>query len=178
VILLEVDLNSPSLSRKLNVNSTSGMSDYLLGHKEPEEIINKTAYENLFIISAGPLPKNPAELLMNGRIQDLLSYLDEIFDYILIDTAPVSPVTDAYILSAYCDTTLYIIRHEYTPKVFIQRLDENNKINQLKNIALVFNGVHSRGFFKNNYGYGYGYGYMYNEKKGSKYTRSQASNPG
>jgi tyrosine-protein kinase Etk/Wzc len=174
VILLELDLNAPSLSRKLNVNAVSGMSDYLLGTKEPEEIINKTAYDNLFIISAGPLPKNPAELLMNGKIQDLLSYLDEIFDYVLIDTAPVSPVTDAYILSAYCDTTLYIVRHEYTPKVFIQRLDENNKINQLKNIAIVFNGVHSRGFFKSNYGYGYGYGYMYNEKKGSTYSRPQA----
>jgi tyrosine-protein kinase Etk/Wzc len=164
VVLLELDLNRPKLSINLNVNNDKGISDFLLGTKDPEEIIKRTdTHENLFIIPSGPLPDNPSELLMNGKIEDLLDFLNGIFDYIIVDIAPVGPVTDAYVLSSLCDVTLYVIRHKYTPKVFVERLDENNKIKKLKNIALVFNGILPRGFGKNNYGYGYGYGHEYNQ---------------
>src|ERR1051326_3159620 len=74
------------------------------------------------------------------------------------DTAPVGLLSDAYVLSSYCDATLYVVRHNHTRKVSIQRLDENKKINELKNMAIVFNGIRSRGFGNNGYGYGYGYG--------------------
>jgi capsular exopolysaccharide synthesis family protein len=165
VILLELDLNRPVLSTIFNVTNEQGISNYLLGNKEPEEIIKRTsAHENLFFISSGPLPNNPAELLLNGRVQELLTYLDTIFDYIILDTAPVTPVTDAYILSSFCDITLYIIRHKYTPKIFIQKLEQTNKIKRLRNIAILFNGISSRGFRKDNYGYRYGYGYVYDDK--------------
>jgi tyrosine-protein kinase Etk/Wzc len=164
VVLLELDLNRPKLSINLNVNNDKGISDFLLGTKDLEEIIKRTdTHENLFIIPSGPLPDNPSELLMNGKIEDLLDFLNGIFDYIIVDIAPVGPVTDAYVLSSLCDVTLYVIRHKYTPKVFVERLDENNKIKKLKNIALVFNGILPRGFGKNNYGYGYGYGHEYNQ---------------
>ncbi len=164
VVLLELDLNRPRLSINLNINNDKGISDYLLGTKDPEEIIRRTdTHENLFIIPSGPLPDNPSELLMNGKIEDLLDFLNGIFDYIIVDIAPVGPVTDAYVLSPLCDVTLYVIRHKYTPKIFVERLDENNKIKKLKNIALVFNGILPRGFGKNNYGYGYGYGHEYNQ---------------
>ncbi len=164
VVLLELDLNRPKLSINLNINNDKGISDYLLGTKDPEEIVRRTdTHENLFIIPSGPLPDNPSELLMNGKIEDLLDFLNGIFDYIIIDIAPVGPVTDAYVLSPLCDVTLYVIRHKYTPKVFVERLDENNKIKKLKNIALVFNGILPRGFGKTSYGYGYGYGHEYNQ---------------
>ncbi|MEO6000841.1 MAG: polysaccharide biosynthesis tyrosine autokinase [Chitinophagaceae bacterium] len=164
VILLELDLNRPKLSINLSVTNDRGISDYLLGTRDPEEIIKRTdIHENLFIIPSGPLPDNPSELLMNGKIEDLMDFLNGIFDYIIVDIAPVGPVTDAYVLSTLCDVTLYIIRHKYTPKIFVERMDENNKIKKLKNVALVFNGILPRGFSKNNYGYGYGYGHEYNQ---------------
>ncbi|HZG25544.1 MAG TPA: polysaccharide biosynthesis tyrosine autokinase, partial [Chitinophagaceae bacterium] len=164
VILLELDLNRPQLSINLNVTNDKGISDFLLGDKDPEEIIKRTdVNENLFIISSGLLPENPSELLMNGKIEELLDFLGGHFYYILVDIARVGPVTDAYVLSHLCDVTLYVVRHKYTPKVFIERLDDNNKIKKLKNIALVFNGILPRGFGKNNYGYGYGYGHEYNQ---------------
>jgi tyrosine-protein kinase Etk/Wzc len=141
------------------------LTEYLLNQSGAEEIIRGTdLHENLFLISAGYLPRNPSELLMNGRIEELLNYLDGAFDYIVIDTAPVSPVTDAYILSPLCSATLFVIRHKYTPKVFVQRIDENNKINELNNMAIVFNGIQSRGFGSKKYGYGYGYGYIHKDK--------------
>ncbi|HEU4472144.1 MAG TPA: polysaccharide biosynthesis tyrosine autokinase [Flavisolibacter sp.] len=167
VVLLDCDLNNPSLNKKLGIgNGLSGVTEYLQDEAEADGIINRSGlHENLFFIPAGSLPRNPAELIMNGRIEDLLNYLDATFDYIVVDTAPVSPVTDAYMISPYCDATLFVVRHGYTPKVFVQRIDENNKINQLNNTAIVFNGVRPRGFGNKNYGYGYGYGYIYHDSK-------------
>jgi capsular exopolysaccharide synthesis family protein len=161
VVLLEVDLRKPKLSEIFGISSTSnGISNYLIGEKEADEIIKRTEVNpNLFIISAGPIPPNPSELILNGRIQELLVYLENAFDFIVIDTAPVSPVTDAYLLSQFCDSTLYVVRHAYTPRIYLQLLDENNRVRGLKNLALIFNGVKSRGIGKGGYGNGYGYGY-------------------
>jgi len=177
VVLVEFDLSNPTLSDKLVQYHEKGLSEYLQGEAEPEEIIRRTeANENLFFISSGKLPANPSELIMGERTSDILSYLDGIFDYVIIDTAPAGPSSDAYTLSPLCDVTLYIIRHKYTPRIVVQRMDENNKITNLKNIAIIFNGIRSRGFRKNNYGYGYGYGYGHNyyaarESKYAKATR-------
>lgn len=171
VVVLEFDLSDPTLCEKLDfTNVNKGLTDYLNGSADPEEIIRRTAaHENLFIMPAGrPLPDNPSELIMSDKVPELFQYLSEIFDYILIDSAPVGLLSDAYVLSSHADATLYIIRHKHTRKVSIQRLDANNKINELKNLAIVFNGIKSRGFSKNGYGYGYGYGYIHNEKRESK----------
>ncbi len=166
VVLLDFDLNNPSLNNKLNISEDTGITDYLLEEADVENIIRQTElHKNLYLIPTGKLPANPCELIMNGRVELLLSYLNDRFDYIVMDTAPVSPVTDAYILSAYCDATLYVIRHGYTPKTLVQRIDANNKLNHLNNMAIVFNGVTPRGFGYKNHGYGYGYGYVYADKK-------------
>jgi tyrosine-protein kinase Etk/Wzc len=174
VVLLEVDLRKPKLSEIFGLSSTAaGISNYLIGEKEADEIIKRTEVNpNLFLISAGPIPPNPSELILNGRIQELLVFLENAFDYIVIDTAPVSPVTDAYLLSQFCDATLYLVRHAYTPRIYLQLLDENNRVRGLKNLAIIFNGVKSRGIGKNGYGNGYGYGYGVGY--GDEYSESSA----
>jgi capsular exopolysaccharide synthesis family protein len=160
VVLVDLDLNNPSISKILNVTQEEGITEYLTGEKEPEEIIKRVkAHENLFFISAGNLPENPTELLANGRVKEIIDYLENIFDFVIIDTSPIVLVTDGYLLTGLCDATLYIIRHKYTPKMLIKRIDENNQINPINNPAIIFNGVRMRGFFKNNYGYGYDYVY-------------------
>ena len=165
VVLIDCDLNNPSLNNKLRLHNEKGITEYLLGKNEVEDVIRETDLnENLFFISTGALPHNPSELIMSSRMEELLNRLDGLFDYIVIDTAPVSPVTDAYTLSPLCSATLFVIRHKYTPKVFVQRIDEENRMSQLKNLAIVFNGVQSRGFGNKNYGYGYGYGYIFKDK--------------
>lgn len=165
-VLIELDLNRPTISIKAQIAPYPGIAEYLQNTTEKEDIIKRTTIsENLFIIPSGLIPDDhPSELLEMGKIQDLLNYLSDIFDYIIIDTSPVSAITDAYVLSSSINVTLYVIRHNYTPKVFIERLDQNNKNNQLNNIAIVFNGIRSRGFGKRKFGYGYGYGYVYNEQ--------------
>lgn len=170
VVVLEFDLSNPTLSDKLEVTTINkGLTDYLRGEAEPEEIIRRTTVnENLFVMPAGSLPENPSELIMSERVGDLMDFLTPLFDYIIIDTAPVGLLSDAYVLSNYVDASLYVIRHGHTFKVSVERIDANNKINELKNMAIVFNGVKSRGFSNNGYGYGYGYGYIHKEKEVKK----------
>ena len=168
VVLVDLDLNNPSLSKILDVDQEYGITEVLTGEKSIDSVIKKVdGQETLYFISAGNLPENPTELLSNGKINAIVDYLDSNFDMVLIDTSPAVLVTDAYILSGLCDATLYVIRHDYTPKMLVKRIDENNQINPINNAAIVFNGVKTRGVFKNNYGYGYDYVYG-NKERGVK----------
>jgi tyrosine-protein kinase Etk/Wzc len=178
VVLLEMDLRKPKLSQLFNVSREVGLTNYFIGNKEADHIIKSTAInKNVFIIPSGAIPPNPSELILNGRLEELLTYLETIFDYIIIDTAPVSPVTDAYILSPMCDATIYVVRHGVTPKAAIKMLDENIRMRTLKNMAIIFNGVKNRGIGQYGYGYGYGYGgnYGYGEDEGKKAKKSSKS---
>ena len=171
VVIVDLDLNNPTISKILNVVQEDGITEYLTGEKEPEEIIKRIkAHENLFFISAGHLPENPSELLSNGRVKEIIDYLENIFDFVIIDTSPIVLVTDGYLLTGLCDATLYVIRHNYTPKMLIKRIDENNQINPINNPAIIFNGVKTRGLFKNNYGYGYDYVYGNKQRGKNKKT--------
>lgn len=166
VVLLDFDLNRPTLSTKLNIHMDKGITEYLKGEATLDEIITPTSMNNnLYFIAPGNLPESPSELLTNGVSAQLLDELDRMFDHVVIDMAPVGPVSDAYIISPYCDITLYIVRHAYTPKTFLERLDINNKLNKLSNVAIVFNGVSQRGYGQ---AYGYGYGYVYGNDKYKK----------
>ena len=171
VALVDMDLNNPSLSKILNISPDHGVTEFLTGEKDPEEIIKVIdEHKNLFFIPSGSLPENPSELLSNGKVKELIDYLEGIFDMVIIDTSPLVLVTDGYILTGLCDATLYVVRHKYTPKMLIKRIDENNHINPINNPAIIFNGVKSRGFFKNNYGYGYDY--VYGNKERARESRS------
>jgi len=144
-----------------------------MGECEPEDVIKRTtANSNLFFLPCGTLPENPSELIMHERLRELLNYLEEIFDHVIIDSAPASLLSDAYVLSPICNATLYVVKHKFTPKVYLERLEQENQVSQLMNVGIIFNGIKSRGFTKNGYGYGYGYGYIHDnsvkKKKGKK----------
>lgn len=173
VILLEFDLSNPTLAYRLGIKEDKGVTDYLSGNVEPGDVIIKMKTNpKLFLMTAGTLQKNPSELILNEKTADLLNYLGTKFDYILLDSAPVGLLSDGYVLARHCDATLYVVRHNYTPKKMLEQLEQNNQINVLKNIAIVFNGISSRGYSHSSYGYGYGYKnsqiYTQNQKKKSK----------
>jgi capsular exopolysaccharide synthesis family protein len=166
VVLIDMDIRNPQFSRIFKLRNSVGVAEFLEEDIDPKEIVQGTEFHNLFIIPAGATKANPTELLLNGKLGQLLNSLDEEFDYLVIDTSPVSPVTDAYIVSDFCDLSLYVVRHKHTPKMFIKKLDDNNRFKPLKNLVIVFNGIKPRGFIKRDFGYGYGYGFenKYNEK--------------
>jgi capsular exopolysaccharide synthesis family protein len=175
VILLELDLANPTLSKKLDVNFERGVSNYLMGQCEPEDVIKRVpANDNLFFLPCGTLPENPSELIMHERMRELLDYLEEIFDHVIIDSAPASLLSDAYVLSPMCHATLYVVKHKFTPKVYLERLEQENSVSHLENVGIIFNGIKSRGFTKNGYGYGYGYGYIHDNSKKKKTRKEKA----
>jgi tyrosine-protein kinase Etk/Wzc len=174
VVLVDMDLHNPGLGTFFGIKETAGVSDYLVGKKQLKHIIYRIpGNDNLFYISSGTLQEDSSELLENGKVQTLISQLDTDFDVVIIDTAPVVLITDAYLLSSLCDATLFVVRHKFTPKMLIRRMDETITVNPVKNPAIIFNGVKTRGFFKNNYGYGYNnYVYGYGNKKKNKDKKS------
>lgn len=170
VVLIDLDIRHPQLEKLFIAKNEVGIAQYLENEVSGSEIIQPSDFNNLYLITAGATTANPTELLLNGRLSSLFSYLEKNFDFIVIDTSPVGPVTDAYILSEFCDLTLYVVRHNYTPTSYIKKLDRNIKLMPLKNVAIIFNGVKARGFINKNFGYGYGYGYE--NKANEKYLVS------
>ncbi|MCX2740975.1 GumC family protein [Pontibacter anaerobius] len=172
VVLLDFDMRNPKSTQLFSLHVEKGLIEYMKGEAEPRDIVKITKLKNLSIIPAGIDIGDHTELLLNGKLEPLFSYLDKVYDYIIIDTPPVDLVSDAYLLSDYCDITLLVMRHAHTPKTIIQRLAQSEKIKTLNNVAIVFNGVKPRGFIKGQYGYGYGYGFE--SKYSNKYYRSKA----
>lgn len=168
VVIVELDLRKPKISKYLGIPEDRGISNYLINQATEEEIIQPTKVnKNLFVIPCGPIPPNPAELISNGRIEVLINVLRQTFDYIILDTPPIGLVTDATILSPYTDVCFYLIRHEYTPKSYLNLLADLKKSNKFKSLNIIFNGVdYSTSSY--GYGYGYGYGYAYGDEKEKK----------
>lgn len=159
VALLELDLRKPKITKYLGLTRDKGMSNYLAGAMDYVDIAQPTGIENLFLVSCGPIPPNPAELLSNGKIETLLAGYRDIFDFILIDTPPVGLVTDALVLSPHVDACFYVVRHEVTVKRDLALLADLKKYNKFKSLNVVFNGVNYRNSQEYRYGYGYGYKY-------------------
>ena len=118
-------------------------------------------YDNLFVLSCGPVPPNPAEMLLEPRVEELFSYLKQNFDVILIDTAPVGMVSDAMTLGKFANCTLYIVRQGHTYKKQIGLIDEFYREEKLPKVSIIINDVKIKpGYGYYGYGrYGYGYGY-------------------
>ena len=166
VALLDLDLRNPNVSIHFNFFKQKGITEYLVGDVEPCEIIKNTDYNNLCVVPAGTKIGNNTDILQNGDLEGLFIFLENAFDFVILDTSPFGLVSDAYLLSEYCDISLTIIRHAYTPKSVLERLYQRNKLRPLKNMSIIFNGVKPRGFVRREYGYGYGYGYDYIYKEG------------
>jgi protein-tyrosine kinase len=114
-LLVDADLRNPQLHKILGAEAGPGLSEYLRSENDEFSIIQRGPMENLFLIPAGVNTGNPAELLANGRLKFLLSRLESMFDWIIIDSAPVVPVADASLLANFCDGVLLVVRSNSTP---------------------------------------------------------------
>ncbi len=158
VVLLGLDLRKPKLGTYLDANLGIGITNFLVGQNTIEEITCQ--YEgqaNLSYITSGPVPPNPAELILSDRMETLLNDLSEKFDYVLIDTPPIGLVSDALLLRDFVDNMLIVVHHNMTRKVMLKNLENMNENEEIKNASIVFNGVKQG---KSYYGYGgYNQGY-------------------
>jgi capsular exopolysaccharide synthesis family protein len=160
VVLMELDLRKPKISEKLKLNNKQGFSTYVIGKTSYSQLIQPSGiHENCWVIPSGPVPPNPAELLLLDTTKQLFAELRKQFDYIVIDTAPVGLVTDAQLLGYLADVTLYLVRQGYTFKQQLLLSKELYQQGKLPRMNLVVNDVKAgKGF---GYGYGYQYGYTY-----------------
>jgi capsular exopolysaccharide synthesis family protein len=115
VLLLDADLRNPQLHQCLGAEPGPGLCEYLRSESDEFSIIQRGPMENLFLIPAGRNTGNPAELLANGRLKFLLSRLETMFDWIIVDSAPAVPVADAALLANFCDGVLLVVRSNSTP---------------------------------------------------------------
>lgn len=156
VVLVGLDIRNPKLSEYLSINRKDGMTVYLASDDmQPQDIIihRPDLHSNIYVIPAGPIPPNPAELLLNDRLDEMFDYLRANFDYIIVDTAPVGMVSDTFSLDRVSDATIYLFRANYTNKSHLKFAETIVEENKLKNMSVVINGTTT----KSAYGYGYGH---------------------
>jgi capsular exopolysaccharide synthesis family protein len=157
-VIVGLDLRKPRIFGDFNIDNTSGVVNYLIGQKTLDEVIHQTHIPYLDVISSGPIPPNPAELLMGEAMIELIEELKLKYDYIILDTPPVGLVSDALELSSFCDATIYVVRQGFTKKGMLGVVNEKHKRGELNNVSIIFNDYQNNAKYGYNYGYGYGYG--------------------
>ena len=156
VLLIEADLRKPNLAEILKAKKKKGLAHYLTDDTfAPKTFIEHIPLINLDLLHAGAVPPNPSELLMNGRFDELLEYTNKNYDYVIIDTAPVSLVADTVLLSQNrTDLFIYVVRANYLDKRMLKIPKKLYETNRLDNMAIVLNSS----IPNVSYGYGHNYG--------------------
>jgi capsular exopolysaccharide synthesis family protein len=116
VLIVDCDLRRPQIHKIFNVSNTNGLSNVLVGDNQMDKNIKDTKVPNLFILTSGPIPPNPSEMLDSKRMKELILSLKDHFDMILLDSPPIMPVTDGLILSQIVDGTIVIVSLGSTEK--------------------------------------------------------------
>ncbi len=153
-ILIGLDLRKPKIYGDFDLINDVGIVNYLIGQNEWPEVIKRTEISNLDVITSGPIPPNPSELLLNDRMSQLIGELKKQYDFIVLDTPPIGLVADAAGIIEYADATLYVVRQDYTKKEMINLINAKYQNREIKNLSFIYNGYNLKG----KYGYGYGYG--------------------
>jgi len=166
-IILGLDLRKPKIFDDFNIKNDVGAVNYLIGQKKLEDVIQQTHIPYLDVITSGPIPPNPSELILGETMKEMILELKKNYEYIILDTPPVGLVSDALELSQFCDVTLYVVRQNFTKKEMLTLLNNRSKRGELNNVSIIFNGYENKA--KYGVGYGYGYGYSYGYGYGSGY---------
>nr|WP_315152878.1 polysaccharide biosynthesis tyrosine autokinase [uncultured Flavobacterium sp.] len=166
VLLIGMDIRNPRLDEYFALPER-GFTNYLSSKdlKLDDLIVKQDGFDNFYILPAGVIPPNPAELLMSKKVDNLFQTLRTQYDYIIVDTAPVSLVTDTLLIAKHADCFIYVARANFLEKRMLNIPNELYKGNKLPNMCLLLNDTDSTK------GYGYGYGYGVNVKKVSWYNK-------
>ncbi len=160
-ILINMDMRKPTLHERFGLENVRGMSTLLSKHTSLAKVIQHTEYTHLDVITSGPVPPNPSELIQGDLMEKVLEKLSEVYDVIIMDTPPVGLVTDARTLMHLSDTSIFVLRAEYSKKGFIKGIDELYKHDGIRGLGILLNDMKMD---RSGYGYSYGYGYGYYEE--------------
>lgn len=166
VLLVDGDLRSPSQHRFLGLDNEAGLSNLLAGDEDVTGLVRTTSQRGLSLLSSGPLPPNPAELLSSDRLGELLVIFLEHFDHVVIDVPPVLGLADAPLIGRAVEGIVYVVEAETTPRRAIRGALQRLGAVGSHVLGVVITKVdYSRHSYGYGYGYGYGYHYGYGETK-------------
>jgi capsular exopolysaccharide synthesis family protein len=140
VLLVDADLRAPRLHLMLGTAQSPGLSEYLKGQVDEFSIMQRGPVENLFFVPSGVELANPAELVANSRLQLFLQRVEPLFDWIIVDSPPAVPVSDASVVAKACDGVLMVVRSAETPFDAARKAREEFPEQSL--IGVVLNGSH------------------------------------
>ncbi|GAB3800298.1 tyrosine-protein kinase [Spirosoma humi] len=171
-VILEMDLRKPKLHVALGMRNSVGISNYLIGEASLDDVLQPIeGFPNYYLISCGPIPPNPSELLNGPYLGKLFDELRARFEYIIVDSPPIGLVTDAQVIAPYADATLYMVRHDITPKTYLKMVDSLYKEHRFQNLNVILNAVGDG----ESYYYSYSYGGYYDDEKSDKKARKALS---
>jgi capsular exopolysaccharide synthesis family protein len=177
-IIIDFDLHRPKVHKMYKLENTKGVSNYIIGKSDFDDILIRDVYPNLDVITAGPIAPNPSELVLRDKVRELIELVDEKYDFVIIDTPPFGLLNDTLELTRYVDMFLIIMNTRYTRKKGVEHINE--MLEKFDDIGkgVVLNGIkesrlqyyYSKYTYKYTYGYNYGYGYGYGSTYGSGYN--------
>lgn len=157
VVLVEGDLRRPRVTKYLDIVSGTGLTSVLAGVASLEDVMQPLGDGKLSVLGSGPTPPNPSEILGSAHMRHLIAELREANDYVVIDSSPLLPVTDAAVLGALSDGVVLVTRHGVTKKEQLRQSVQMLRSVDAKLLGVVLNMVPPKSATA--YGYGYGYGY-------------------
>jgi tyrosine-protein kinase Etk/Wzc len=162
VVILDLDMRKPKIHLGFGVENTVGMSTLLINKTTYEECIHHSGFDNLDFITSGPIPPNPSELIISGKLDKIVEDLKQMYDFVIIDNPPIGLVSDAMEMLKKADYPIYVFKNEYSRKNFINNLDRLVLDNGISKLSIILNAVEmGKGSYGGGYGYGYSYGYGY-----------------
>lgn len=144
VLVVDADLRRSACHTVLGLHNDEGLTEVLTGHCEPAEVIRSTVSEHLFVLTSGSLPPNPAELVGSQRMRDVLTALQEQYDYVLIDSPPVMLASDAVLLSTMADGVVLVANAQQTPKQVVREAQTRLSQARAKLLGVVLNRLNTR----------------------------------
>ena len=154
VLLIDGDLRLPSVAKKMGIDGSTGLTNFLLdSNRIMIENYKTEINDKWFIVPCGPIPPNPSELLASKKMEKLLSMLSEHFDCIIIDLPPVNIVSDAVAISKYLTGIILVVRQNYTEKDEFENCKRQLKLSNVNVLGLVLNGVNRGNSYYRNYKY-------------------------
>lgn len=167
-VLLEFDLRRPKIHQEFGSSNMIGISSYLIDKAVVEDIIMPTQIENLDLVSAGPAAPNPAELIASEKTSELLQRLKEMYDFIIIDSAPAGILTETYQLMKFSDVNIFVSRMETTIREAFKNTLKMLEANKFTNLVLLLNDVNVQ---RDAYKYGYDNKYYTDDRKKGLFKR-------
>jgi capsular exopolysaccharide synthesis family protein len=156
-ILIDTDMRRPKVASYFQLKNKKGLSNFLIGDCGIKDIINVTENKGFDVISSGPIPPNPIDLIGHPRMEELITTLKQNYSTIILDSPPLGYVSEYIILMKYTDANLYVVRSDYTNRNALTKINKLYERKKINNVSILLNDVKS----SKRTGYGYGYEYKF-----------------